>query len=128
MLPTKRQVSAALRAAGFAPASFNTGIALVPCESRTCVEWVWRDGLQVSIPAGAHKHRAIVGERSHKAGFRLIESGAGVIVRGIDPLTVREALTKRGFDVQLNEQYAWRAFSQSVRYDSALVVGRGGAK
>lgn len=123
---SKREVSAALKAAGFNAQAFATGVALVPCESTTCIDWVWSNGVQVSIPAAPHKHRRQVSERKHTAGFRLMESTNGVIVKGIQPETVRLALTLFGFDVQLTEQYAWRAFSKTVRYDSAVVAGKVG--
>ncbi len=123
---SKREVSAALKAAGFNAEAFATGVALVPCESTTCIDWVWRNGVQVSIPAAPHKHRRQVAERKHTAGFKLMESGNGITVKGIQPETVRLVLTLFGFDVQLTEQYAWRAFSKTVRYDHALVAGKVG--
>lgn len=124
MKPSKREVSAALRAAGFVPQSFATGVALVPCNSGTCVDWVWRNGQQVAVPAAPHKHRRQVAERKRTAGYKLVESTNGVIVKGIDPETVRLALTLFGFDVQLTEQYAWQVFSSTVRYNSAVVAGK----
>jgi hypothetical protein len=57
-----------------------------------------------------------------------MQSRKGVIVRGVNPETVRLVLTLFGFDVELTEQYAWRAFSRTVRYDSAIVVGKAGVR
>jgi|688.fasta_scaffold631217_1 hypothetical protein len=125
---SKREVSAALRAAGFNAEEFATGVGLVPCTSGTCIDWVWSDGVQVSIPAAPHKHRRQVAERKHTAGYKLMQSRKGVIVRGVNPETVRLVLTLFGFDVELTEQYAWRAFSRTVRYDSAIVVGKAGVR
>ena len=123
---SKREVSAALRAAGFSAEGFATGVALVPCTSGTCVDWVWSNGVQVSIPAAPHKHRRQVAERKHTAGFRLMESTDGLTVKGIEPETVSLVLTLFGFDVKLTEQHYWRAFSKTVRYERAVVAGKVG--
>ena len=121
---TRQKIAAALRAVGFQSASYDSGFALVPCTTGGCSDFTWVNGQLVKSPKGKHSHRKMVRERESRNGFKLIENADGSItVLGVDPLEVSRRLTSRGFDVVLEESYGWQAWSPTVKYAPAVVVG-----
>jgi hypothetical protein len=122
---SKKQIAAALRAAGFQPKSYDSGYALVPCATGSCVEYIWVNGQQISQPKGDHQHRVKVRATEVRRGFQLHANGDGSFtVLGVDALEVSRRLTSAGFDVVLKEKYGWQAYSDKVQYAPAVVVGK----
>jgi len=122
---SKKQIAAALRAAGFQPKSHDSGYALVPCATGSCVEYIWVNGQQISQPKGDHRHRSKVRATSVGRGFELFANADGSFtVMWVDPLEVSRRLTSAGFNVVLNEKYGWQAYSDKVQYAPAVVVGK----
>ena len=121
---TRNQIAAALRAAGFQSKSYDSGFALKPCVTGSCVEYTWVDGQQVAQPKGDHQHRVKVRAAEVRRGFQLHANGDGSFtVLGVDALEVSRRLTSAGFDVVLKEKYGWQAYSDKVQYSPAVVVG-----
>ena len=121
----RRQISAALRAAGFQSKSYDSGFALTPCTTGSCVEYIWADGQQVAQPKGEHRHRVKVRQTEARRGFELYANADGSFtVMWVDPLEVSRCLSSAGFDVVLKEKFGWQAYSDKVQYCPAVVVGK----
>ena len=126
---TRQKIAAALRAAGFQSKSYDSGFALTPCTTGSCVEYAWVNGQQVAQPKGEHQHRVKVRHTETRRGFELYANADGSFtVRGVDPLEVSRRLTSRGFDVVLKEHYGWQVWSPKVQYLPAVVVGMKGVR
>jgi hypothetical protein len=122
---TKKQIATALRAAGFQPKSYDSGYALVPCATGSCVEYIWVNGQQISQPKGDHRHRSKVRATTAVRGFELFANADGSFtVMWVDPLEVSRRLTGAGFNVVITEKHGWQAYSDKVQYAPAVVVGK----
>jgi hypothetical protein len=121
---TRQKIAAALRAAGFQSKSYDSGFALTPCTTGSCIEYTWVNGQQVAQPKGEHRHRVKVRQTENRRGFELYANADGSFtVMWVDPLEVSRRLSSAGFDVVLKEKYGWQAYSDKVQYSPAVVVG-----